>query len=187
MHVNPHPHTVGARRPVVAHTPHTAHIAHIALVALLTLFAFFAPTMQAVPAAAAQPAACSAIAALEQASRGLLMPSESDYPFIPFVWKQRAAPTLTPARLLEYAGHAPETPVVVVGLREFFRHVAQHQPWHDSAQAAQVRQFRRLVKVLEANLTDIRVYRVGSVHIDVYIVGKAGRDLVGLATVLIET
>jgi Nuclease A inhibitor-like protein len=64
---------------------------------------------------------------------------------------------------------------------------ADQQLWHDSAQAAQVRQFRRLEKVLEARLSDIRVYRVGTVHIDVYIVGKVGRDLVGLTTVLIET
>lgn len=179
MHVNPHPHVVGARRPTLAHT---------ALVALVALLAFFAPAVRSVPAAAAGSATCSAVAAtLEEASRGLLMPSESDYPFIPFVWKQRAAATLTPARLLKLAGHTPDTPVAAVSLDEFFRNVARPQPWHDSAQAAQVRQFRRLVKVLEANLSDIRVYRVGTVHIDVYIVGKVGRDLVGLATVLIET
>ena len=179
MHVNPHLHVVGARRPTLAHT---------ALVALVALLALFAPAVRSVPAAAAGPASSSAVAArLEEASRGLLMPSESDYPFIPFVWKHCAAATLTPKRLLKLAGHAPDTPVAAVSLAEFFRNVARPQPWHDSAQAAQVRQFRQLVRALEVNLSDIQVYRVGTVHIDVYIVGKVGRDLVGLATVLIET
>lgn len=179
MHVNLDTHVVGFRRPVVV---------RVVLSALVALGAFVVPAANPAPAAAAPPSACSsAAAALEEASRGLLMPSESDYPFLPLVWKQRGAATLTPARLLKLAGQAPDTPVVVVGLHEFFRNVAQPQPWHDPVQAAQVRQFRRLVKVLEANLTDIRVFRVGTVHIDVYIVGKAGRDLVGLTTVLIET
>ncbi len=182
MHVNPGTHVVGLRRPVVVRA------ARSILSALIVLATLVVTAANPVPAAAAQPGACSSAAtALEEASRGLLMPSESDYPFIPFVWKQRAAPTLTPARLLKLAGHAPDESVVIVGLADFFRNVAQPQPWHDPVQAAQVRQFRRLVNVLEANLTDIRVYRVGTVHVDVYIVGEAGRDLVGLSTVVIET
>ena len=47
--------------------------------------------------------------------------------------------------------------------------------------------FKHLVKVLNHNLTDIRVYRVGAVQIDVYIVGKSGKDLVGLSTIVVET
>ncbi len=131
---------------------------------------------------------CTAVnTMLTKASSGLLMPSESDYPFTPFTWPNAATPNLTIARLLELTGHAPDTAVEVVGLSYFFRNVASPQPWHDRQQAMNVRKFRRLMTVLEQHLTDVRVYRIGTIRIDAYIVGRCGRHLAGLSTTLIET
>ena len=135
-----------------------------------------------------RPGACTSIdTILTKASSGLLMPSESDYPFTAFTWTDAAKRTLTTARLLEFTAHAPGTGVAVTDLHAFFRNVAYPQPWHDPQQAMNVRKFQRLVKVLERHLTDIRVYRVGTIRIDAYIVGRCGRNLAGLSTTLIET
>jgi len=42
--------------------------------------------------------------------------------------------------------------------------------------------------VLESNLSDIQVFRVGEINIDIYVVGKIqSRDLAGLATKVVET
>ena len=124
---------------------------------------------------------------LTKASSGLLMPSESDYPFTAFTWTNAAKRPLTNARVLSLTGRAADTPVQVVGLRTFFRNVAQPQSWHDPQQAANVRKFKRLVTVLEQQLTDVRVYRVGTIQIGAYIVGRCGSNLAGLSTTLIET
>ena len=48
--------------------------------------------------------------------------------------------------------------------------------------------FRALRAVMEANLTDLTVIRVGEISIDVYFVGRSAcGDLVGLETTSIET
>jgi hypothetical protein len=135
-----------------------------------------------------RPGSCAATTTkLTKASSGLLMPSESDFPFTPFIWTNAAKRNLTTAQLLEFTGHAPGTAVDVVGLDHFFRNVAYRQPWHDRQQAMNVRKFERLMRALERNLTDIHVYRIGTIQIDAYIVGSCGRDLAGLSTVLVET
>lgn len=124
---------------------------------------------------------------LEQASQGLMMPSESDYPFEPFVWSGQAMEPLTPEQLLQLTGHPPETPVESIDLDNLFRNVAQPKEWHDTIQQANVVKFQTLMQTLKANLSDLQVYRVGSVEIEVYIVGRNGSDLAGLVTKVIET
>ena len=45
-----------------------------------------------------------------------------------------------------------------------------------------------LAKVIEENLSDVRVFKVGEVNIDVYIVGRTKQgDWVGLHTKAVET
>ncbi|XHX79841.1 MAG: nuclease A inhibitor family protein [Stenomitos frigidus ULC029] len=124
---------------------------------------------------------------LEQASQGLLMPSESDYPFETFIWSGQAGESLTPKQLLQLTGHPPETPVESVDLEYLFRNLTQPQEWHDTMQQANVVKFQTLMQTLKANLSDLQVYRVGSIEIEVYIVGKNDDDLAGLKTKLIET
>ena len=54
--------------------------------------------------------------------------------------------------------------------------------WADAAK------FAKLRKALESSLTDLRVYRVGKVTVDVYLVGTTkGGELAGVHTKSIET
>lgn len=122
---------------------------------------------------------------LMKASKNLLMSSESDYPFEFFQWEGQA--DLTTEKLLELAGHPQDTSVEVVELDYLFRNVAQEKEWHDEAEKINVSSFQTLVKTLKENLRDIKVYRVGTINIDVYIVGKADGSLAGLSTKLVET
>ncbi|MBR8835118.1 MAG: nuclease A inhibitor family protein [Stigonema ocellatum SAG 48.90 = DSM 106950] len=125
---------------------------------------------------------------LADASGGLLMPSESDYPFEPFVWSGQAEEALTNEKLLQLTNHPVNSPVEVVDLDYLFGNVAQEQEWHDEAQKKDVPKFKFLVETLKANLSDLKVYRVGSIDIDVYIVGKTREGvLAGLASKMIET
>jgi hypothetical protein len=129
----------------------------------------------------------SVVETLTTASNGLLMPSESEYPFEVICWENRATAELTTETLLELTQHPQGTPVEKVDLNYFFRNVAQEKEWHDDVQKANVAKFQTLINTLNQNLQDIAVYRIGSINLDVYIIGQANGNLIGLATRVVET
>ena len=122
---------------------------------------------------------------LTQASQGLLMPSESEYPFEVFTWKDVVE--LTSEKILELTNYPPETLIEEVELDYFFRNVATEKDWHDKIQKENVAKFQNLLQVIKDNLADIRVYRIGTIEVNVYIVGKTNDGVAGLATKVIET
>lgn len=125
---------------------------------------------------------------LKQASDGLLMMSESEYPFEVFLWTNQAQKRLTNQKLLELTGHPPETSVETVDLDYLFRNCAIEKKWHDEVQKQDVQKYQSLIKTLKDNLSDIQVYRLGTISIDVYIVGKIpSGDLAGISTKVVET
>jgi len=121
---------------------------------------------------------------LAQASQGLLMPSESEYPFEVFIWKDVE---LTPQKILELTNYPPATFIEQVELDYFLRNVATEKDWHDKIQKENVANFQNLVQVIKDNLAEIRVYRIGTIEVNVYIIGKTNDGLAGLATKVIET
>jgi hypothetical protein len=121
---------------------------------------------------------------LTQASQGLLMPSESEYPFEVFVWEDVE---LTPEKILELTNYPPATSIEQVELDYFFRNVATEKDWHDKIQKENVAKFKNLLQVIKDNLAEIRVYRIGTIEVSVYIVGKTNDGVAGLATKVIET
>ena len=129
----------------------------------------------------------SVSSALKKASAGLFMISESDYPFKGFSWKGQAATTLNKSNILKLAGKTANTPVEETTLDKFFSVATEDQTWHSPEEKENVKKFRNLVKVIKVNLKNVKVFRVGTVTIDVYIVGSADKDLVGLSTKLVET
>ncbi|MEH1803528.1 MAG: nuclease A inhibitor family protein [Nostoc sp.] len=125
---------------------------------------------------------------LKQASDGLLMISESEYPFEAFLWSNQAQEPMTAQKLLQLTGHSLETSIEEVELDYVFRNCAEEKEWHDEIQKQNVPKFKSLVKILQDTFTDIKVYRIGTINIDVYIVGKTpSGDLAGISTKVVET
>ena len=123
---------------------------------------------------------------LQEASNGLLFLSETDAPFEVISWPKQE--DLTPAKLLQVTNHPPNTPVELRTVDEFFAISTQEEDWHDQEERETVKRFQSLVSVLKQNLSNIQVYRVGSVSIDAYIVGVTdGGDWAGLCIKLVET
>jgi histidine triad (HIT) family protein len=118
-----------------------------------------------------------ALDALKKASKGLVFPSETDAPLEPFAWK--AAGELTSENLLKLAGADPSTPVETATLDSFFRVV----PKEDRAS------FDKLAKVLQEQLSGVKVYKLGAdPEKQVYVVGKtADGQWAGLMTTVVET
>ncbi len=53
---------------------------------------------------------------------------------------------------------------------------------------AECKRYQALVNLLQTHLTDIKVYRVGSCEVNVYILGKTTRNAIaGLSTISVET
>jgi hypothetical protein len=121
---------------------------------------------------------------LKQATDGLLMISESEYPFEVFAWESGQLNLTT---VLKKTGHSQETLVKVVEIDDFFRNSVTAEDWHEDEEKATVKKFQNLVNVLKTNLTDLQVYRIGSKEIDVYIFGTTPDGIAGISTKVIET
>ncbi len=123
---------------------------------------------------------------LKQASAGLLWMSESDYPFEVFFW-QGIAPA-TPETILQKTNHSQDTPMKIVQFDDFFQKAIKEEDWYEEEEKENVKRFQILVETLKSNLSQLQVYRLGKIEIDVYIVGETPTgDLAGLSTMVVET
>ena len=113
------------------------------------------------------------LAALRTAADELLYPSESDAPFEPFVWERVENTTAAVQRLAQLPR---TTDCQQVSLDDFFGDLLEEK------------EFRSLRAAIESNLSQVKVYRCGSIKVMYLIVGtdSEGR-LAGLKTNAVET
>jgi len=124
--------------------------------------------------------------ALEEATEGLLYMSESDYPVEVIRWY--GSEQLSPDYLRKIAGADSSAAVEESTMEELFRVPAGEQEWKGEAQLAEAQRYQRLRKLLEENLTGIKVYRVGEINIGVYALGKSAEgNWLGVSTRAVET
>lgn len=152
------------------------------------------------------------LARIEEAASGLLVPSETDAPLTPFRWTgeavtgaeraagdasargavsdasaEGAARGAEPSRdaILSSTGKDAATPVEAMSVDDFFAPVTEEREGEDPSDA---KRFQALKELLSKELSDLRVLRVGSVDIDVYILGRhASGEWLGLKTRVVET
>jgi hypothetical protein len=126
------------------------------------------------------------VAELGNLVRDLLFVSEADYPFC--VVLLAVLPELDERRLLSALAKPEGLLVTQRTLEEFFARAVEDQPWHGPRERAAVERYRALLRFLATALEQARVFRVGSIEVDAYALGKTndGRWL-GVATKLIET
>jgi hypothetical protein len=123
---------------------------------------------------------------IQAAAAGLFFISESDHPLVPVELKDPAGDVIS--QLKQLSKNDAGAPVEEQTVDYFFRN---HVKVNDTGNAHEVQtaqKFTHLVSVLKQELAGIKVYRVGSVQVEAYIIGKtADGKLGGLKTVLIET
>lgn len=126
------------------------------------------------------------LAALEEVARPLLFPSESDHPLCPFQWAGGGA--LTPEALIESQGLAADAPVEIESVADLFAPLTDPPPEAGDTALSDAARYRQLVALLGRHLDDLRVYRVGRVEKDVYILGRHPSGVwLGLKTKVVET
>jgi hypothetical protein len=122
---------------------------------------------------------------IEDAASGLLYPSESDFPLIPLVFASPDGAEPTPEALLHAEGLSPNTPVEAVSLAELFEPLMEEREGENGTDATR---FRALFELLSSELADIRVLRIGSVNIDIHVLGRqASGEWIDLKTKAVET
>ncbi|MFL6336497.1 MAG: nuclease A inhibitor family protein [Pyrinomonadaceae bacterium] len=125
------------------------------------------------------------IAELREATSGLTFMSESDYPFEVFNWGT-AEPTDEFLRGL--TGEASGAQVETRTAADLFRVATSEAEWKNAEQLETARKFQRLLKLLEQNLKDLKVYRVGSINLPVYVAGRGSSgNWLGVSTRVVET
>ncbi len=91
-------------------------------------------------------------------------------------------------QLLALSGKTPETPVEERAWIDFLHNAATPQDWMDETGKTTAARYQKLCDYVNANLTETRVYRLGAVEIDVFVVGLAADCTpVVLATKSVET
>src|SRR3954467_3292251 len=121
-----------------------------------------------------------AINALKGATKGLLYMSETDAPFQTFAWKHGEG-ALTDKKVLELSKHELGTKIEKVKLDEFLGDYAEGGD-------EDAEKYKNLLRVINEHLSDVRVFKVGQVNLDIYIVGRTRQgDWVGLQTKAVET
>jgi hypothetical protein len=127
---------------------------------------------------------------LQERAKGLLYMSEADFSLKPFVWEKAkvgadslSSQTLAAFRKIEEGKQIEEVPFA-----NFFASATTEQDWFGPEEKESAEGFRKLVEALQANLTDLKVFKVGDAKKDVYVVGKTSEgDFAGVTTKVVET
>ena len=90
--------------------------------------------------------------------------------------------------LLEQIKNASDTPIEERNFAEIFKRLTKIQDWYGEEETAAAAKFAVLKELLEKNLKDLKVFKIGTVELDVYFVGlNAEGILMGIKTKAVET
>lgn len=123
---------------------------------------------------------------IKAASEGLYFMSETDAEIFPFFGSQAQA--VTKEEILRQTKSSASTPVEERNFAEFFVRLTEIQDWFSDEEKAVAQKFAELKKLLESNLRDLKVFKVGKIQMDVFAVGiDAENKLLGIQTKAVET
>ncbi len=126
------------------------------------------------------------IAELEEYSKDLVYISEMDGYFSTFEWKVDTD-TLSNKHLRSHLNKPSDTPIQEISVNQFFRNKVKLREHYSEAKRRTVTRFQELVECIESNLTDPKVFKIGQVKKEVYIIGKVNERYIGLKTNVVET
>lgn len=96
--------------------------------------------------------------------------------------------TPSPDDVLKNANHETDTKIEEITVEKFFDRVTKTEDWYGDEENSIVEKFLNLRKLVETNLKNVKVFRLGEIEIDVYLVGvDAEGKFIGLKTTVVET
>lgn len=121
-----------------------------------------------------------------KAVEGLYYISETDAEIFPF--SGRKAEEVTKEEILAQTEHFENPNVEERNFADFFERLIKIQDWFGTEETEIAGKFSELKDLLEQNLRDLKVFKIGSIELDVYVVGlDAENILTGIRTKAVET
>lgn len=123
---------------------------------------------------------------IDKLTKDLVYISETDAPIIPFTLEKAAA--VTAAEVLRQTGNEPGETVDTIDPDTFFDRLTAIREWYGPREKRIAGRFEALKVELEEELADLKVFKIGKIRIEIYVVGldKKGR-LAGVKTNAVET
>ncbi len=123
---------------------------------------------------------------IERACQGLFFPSETEAAILPFFGGKVVVSPLE--AIVRELGSKDKKESEERAFVEFFARLTKIQDWFTPVETRNANRFLELQKLLEDNLDDLTVLRIGRIQIDIYVVGidRAG-NLSGIRTRAVET
>lgn len=123
---------------------------------------------------------------IKNAAEELYYISETDA--IIEVFEGKRAEAVTKEEVLSQTNNSSDKPVVEKEFGDFFAHLTEIQDWFGDEEKATAQKFAFLKDLLEKNLRDLKVFKVGKIQLDIYVVGlDAENILLGIKTKAVET
>lgn len=123
---------------------------------------------------------------LANACRGLIYISETDRPIEPIlevIGEEIPLKKFVSAAVEENIGKIEESPAAA-----FFDRLTVDHDWHSDENKKNVRKFRNLEKLILEQLFNVKMFRVGRVRVEIYIIGNdSDGNIAGIRTTAVET
>ncbi len=126
------------------------------------------------------------LAAIRTAVTGLLFPSETDRPIVPFIGKK--VDQVSKEAIISSFGIKKTEAIERVEFEDFFERLTAEKDWFGKREKERAERFRLLKRELQESLSSLEVFRVGRVKIAIFVAGitSDGR-LAGVRTEAVET
>ena len=123
---------------------------------------------------------------IARACEGLVYISEQDAPVAVFVG--RPVEALDADSIRPVTDMQDDTRIEEVEFEKFFARLTKSAAWHGKAQRVQTKKFLELQKLLEENLHDLKVFKIGAIHVHIFAVGLDNtNNVIGITTEAVET
>ncbi len=123
---------------------------------------------------------------LKKATDGLVYLSETDSEVLPFLGGKYETDNLE--TLLKQINPASELRVKEINFENFFENLITIQDWFGLEEKETAEKFLKLKKLLEENLKNLKVFQIGEIEIEIYVVGlDEDNNLLGIKTQAVET
>lgn len=123
---------------------------------------------------------------LRQVTKNLYYISETDAEILPFTGQSAAS--VTKDEVLRQTGRLPGEKIEERDFDQIFDRLTKIQDWFGDEETETAKKFAVLRDLLSENLTDLKVFKVGEIELDIFFVGlDEQRRLIGIKTKAVET
>jgi hypothetical protein len=123
---------------------------------------------------------------ISRACEGLFYISETDAPVTVFAAER--ADTIDAATIRALTNSPKDARVEERDFHKFFARLTKSEAWHLDAQREQTKKFLELQTLLEEDLRELKVFKIGEIQLTIYVVGlDTNNNVVGVSTEAVET